>query len=216
MITKEKFYCERCNGEFNSKYECEEHEKNCGVTKKFVCDKCGKVTEYLKGTPRNADECFLQCNIEGCHTINLGRPGYGSKLDGCDVEFNLCDDCLVELIESFTLEGQANIHNSGSNTYGTNEEWIRYQKGEMTDEEIEEYGCYSPRQIKAYQERFPMCNKVKIIEYSDGSKGSRCINLAHGEEDGTCDKYNISNACYQCKYFEERGEKEEILIIKED
>jgi hypothetical protein len=81
----------------------------------FKCDKCGFEREY---TPNSFDE-------EGCWNISLGRAGYGSTLDGCEVDFDLCDKCLRELVDSFTIEGQERVLNSGSNQYGSSEDWIK-------------------------------------------------------------------------------------------
>lgn len=193
------YACEKCGREFQFEYDCKRHEEHCGVKHKFTCDKCGKSIEY---SPDIYSDSYFE--MEGCHTINLGRPGYGSGLDGCDVCFDLCDDCLIELINSFTIEGQEKVYNSGSNTFLSSEDWIRVHKGEMPDEEMEEKHMYSPRQIKAYQERFPVCDKVNIVEYSDGSKGSRCPFGAFGESDGNYGR-NISSECFQCEQFKERN-----------
>ena len=127
------FKCEKCGQEFEASEEfyAKEHEKNCGVLYKFVCDKCGKVIEYSKDMYN--DSYF---NGEGCHCINLGRMGYGSRLDGCDVEFNLCDDCLVKLIQSFTWDGKEKVYNSGSSGYGSKEEWLKVNRNGVSWDDI--------------------------------------------------------------------------------
>jgi hypothetical protein len=85
-------------------------------TEKRICSKCGKVTEY------RVDE--FDSKINRVWSIDLGRAGYGSSFDGCDVRFQLCDDCLTKLIMSFPMTSQVKIWNSGSNAYGTDEEWL--------------------------------------------------------------------------------------------
>jgi hypothetical protein len=165
--------------------------------KMFVCDKCGQVITFS----------------ERCHHINLGRPGYGSGLDGCDVEFNLCDDCLIAFINTFTVEGQEKVHNSGSNAYLDTDTWIKLHKGEMSDEEKEEHGLISNRQRQAYYERYPVCSRVKIKEYNDGSKGSSC-GSAFGKGNGEADSLNVWTECYGCESFRQRKDGDPIPVTK--
>jgi len=216
MKEKQQYICEKCDKEFNSQRECERHEENCQVIHNFLCDKCGKIIKYvLDMDGMNGDNINLYWNSEECHHINLGRPGYGSGLDGCEVDFNLCDDCLRELIDSFTIEGQEKVINSGSNQYLSSEDWIRLHNGEMSDEEMEENHMYSPRQIKAYEERFPVCSNVKIIVYNDESSGARCPYGASGDKDGSTRNGNGDNHCFGCESFKEREEGQEIPIVKD-
>lgn len=106
---KEIYVCEKCFEEFDNFDECIEHEESCDKLNIFICDKCGKKIKW-----RNCDiDAFIMKNQ--CHYINLGRMGYGSGLDGCDVNFKLCDQCLRELI--YTFKFKDNIYNSGSNCY---------------------------------------------------------------------------------------------------
>lgn len=114
-----------------------------------LCSKCGKVQ----------DEDMLK--------VDLGQAGYDSAFDGSFVRFNVCDNCLIEfkshpsesynfpdyldaprkyddflyrLVKSFPLEHQEPILNSGSNTYLSSEDWIRYESGEISDIEKHEMG----------------------------------------------------------------------------
>ncbi len=85
---------------------------------KFICDKCSKVITY-----GNDDEFSRNFDFKSneCWSINLGRAGYGSKLDGCYVDFDVCDDCLHDFVSSFNHANS--IFNSGSNEcYGYYEE----------------------------------------------------------------------------------------------
>lgn len=114
------------------------------------CSKCEKVK----------DEVMIK--------VDLGLVGIGSKFDGSFVRFKICGDCLSEfrklspehnhfvdwtninsieyddflydLVRTFPLERQEEIFNSGSNTYLSSEDWIRYEKGEMSDIEKLEMG----------------------------------------------------------------------------
>jgi hypothetical protein len=207
MKKKETFTCDKCELEFDDEQECIEHEEFCGKSVIVKCDKCGKEEDI------GDDEYGWKS--EGWYNINLGRQGYGSGLDGCDVQFLLCDDCLIELVRSFTWEGQEKVLNSGSNSYLSSEDWIKLHKGEMSDKEMEEFGFYSPRQVNAYKERFPICDKVNIIEYKDGSRGSRCPKMAFGDEHGNCG-LNTSSECFECPSFKEREEGKEIPIKFDD
>lgn len=202
------YYCDSCNDEFSSYDECEKHELDCGKTIKKWCYKCGKTHEW------NTKDDWAFTYNEEWHYIGLGRQGYGSSLDGSDVNFEICDDCLYEYIGSFTVEGREKIHNSGSNAYLPTEIWIREAKGELTDEEYEEYGMYSPRQKKAYQERFPVCERVKIYEYDDGSCGSRCDRGAFGNSDGSAEGHQTQSECFSCQKFKKRvGEIARVKIV---
>jgi hypothetical protein len=110
MRKNETFSCEKCDSEFYSEQDCLEHEEICGKSIMIKCDKCSKEEDIAD------DECGWKS--EGWHGINLGRQGYGSGLDGCDVNFTICDDCLMEFINSFTVEGREKVLNSGRiNTY---------------------------------------------------------------------------------------------------
>ena len=110
-----KFLCEQCEQTFNSLEECQQHEANCNTMETFVCDKCGRKFKWAK----NSVDTYLANNQ--CHYINLGRMGYGSNLDGCDVNFCLCDECLTSFIDSFIHKNK--IYFSGANK--------RYEENEM-------------------------------------------------------------------------------------
>lgn len=107
MVEIQLYVCEKCGAEFNTPERCKEHEKVCGIINTFVCSKCGEVITW-----ENSDS-HAKLIKNQCHTINLGRMGYGSALDGCEVVFQLCDQCLIEFIESF--KHKEKIYNSGAN-----------------------------------------------------------------------------------------------------
>jgi hypothetical protein len=201
------YVCGYCETEFNTENECLEHEKICNLEVSYTCDKCGKSESWKT----NDDNAWIKS--DEWHDINLGRAGYGSSLDGCEVNFTICDDCLTEYIKSFTLEGQEKVFNSGSNEYMSKEDWIAYHKGEMTDEEIELLDICSPRQIKAYEERFPICDKVNKIIYDDDSKNCHCKFGAFGNDDGSTEGHQPYDDCFECDMFNPRKEGQEIPII---
>jgi len=208
MVRKiEEYFCEKCDTEFYNKEDAYNHENNCGVKEEFKCDKCEDIIDL------SHKEYEYEYVEESCHSFDLGRMGYGSGLDGSELQFQICDDCLMKLINTFSWEAQARIHNSGSNLYGTDEQWIRLHKNEMTDEEKEELGYYSNREIEAYQERFPKCKHVTINKYIDGSSNSSCFKGSFGDENGDVYDLNPSDNCFGCKHFEERLENEDIKTV---
>ncbi len=72
--------------------------------------------------------------------INLGQAGYDSVFDGSILNFNITYKELMTMIKTLSLERQEKIFNSGSNTYLSPENWIRNEKGELTDTEKRELG----------------------------------------------------------------------------
>lgn len=137
------YYCEKCDKEFNNEFQCLEHEKQCGVKNKFICYKCDKRIEY---TTNNEYDDNFDFNYNECWILspNHYRAGYGSKLDGCEFKLNLCDDCLIDFIKTFTYEGQEKVFNTGSNCELDTDTWIRMHNGTMLDEEYEKLGYYNP------------------------------------------------------------------------
>lgn len=115
---------------------------------------------------------------------------------------------IIEFIETIPLEGQelfwnrcaygASAHNMG------NQDWIDWKLGIMLDEKYKEYSMYSPSEIKAYKEKFPICQHPVNIIYGENSKGCRCPFGGFGEYGQECDEGNIWDACYKCKHFIER------------
>ena len=62
----------------------------------YTCNKCGKTETVTY----NGLEGFKK---EQFHYVLLDVPGYGSIFDGLDMEFDLCDDCLKTLLDSFVI-----------------------------------------------------------------------------------------------------------------
>lgn len=87
--------------------------------KNFVCDKCGKDHIINEGNLESA------MTLNECHTVDLGTPEYGSKFDACKVQFNLCDDCLYEIVAALTKTAQDRIFNS------SDEYWTKFGDREL-------------------------------------------------------------------------------------
>lgn len=63
----------------------------------FICDRCKKeITYNEKGC---TDEDIV--NKNQCWHISLATGGYGSQFDGLKPKFDLCDDCLHELLKEW-------------------------------------------------------------------------------------------------------------------
>jgi len=56
------------------------------MAKKLICNKCGKEFDVY-----DTQEDF---------SIHRSNIGYGSKHDGCDLELDLCCNCMDEIIDS--------------------------------------------------------------------------------------------------------------------
>lgn len=208
MVRKHaEFFCEQCNESFDNEHHAKVHEENCSLLNTFKCDKCSEEVDLS-----DDQYGFIE---NSCHQLDLGRMGYGSGLDGSEVQLNICDNCLIDLVDTFHIEARERIHNSGSNVYMSKEQWIRHEKGEMSDEEMESLGMYSNREIKAYEDRFPKCKHVKIVEFNDGSRHSECPNNAFGDENGGCNEYNPSSECFGCEEYVPREPDDEIRLIKD-
>ncbi len=71
------------------------------MKQRFRCDKCGTIITW--------DDALVSSIIteNQCHNINLGKIGYGSKLDGKYINFCLCDSCLYELVSTLKLNGDS-------------------------------------------------------------------------------------------------------------
>jgi hypothetical protein len=160
--------------------------------------------------------------------------GYGSSFDNNNTYLQICEDCkpegiedwfneepeitngyceeykyednIFEFVNTFPLQGQELFYNRlSSDGWGMNsQDWIDMKLGILPDEIYEEYGMYSPRQIKAYQERFSSCEYPTNIVWNDNSKGCWCPFGASGKFDQKADEYNYSTECYSCEFYKQR------------
>ena len=84
------------------------------------------------------------------------------------------------------------------------QDWIDYTLGILPHEKCKEYGYYSPQEIQAYQERFPICEHPANRIYNEKSKNSWCPFGAIGEYNQKCYDKGSDDSCYECEYFKER------------
>ena len=128
---------------------------------------------------------------------------------------------IHNLIKSLPIQGQELFENSLSYGacagYNMNpQDWIDIELGIAPDSLYKEYGLYSPSEIKSYHDRFPVCDKVYLYTYSDGSSCTRCSDIlgATGNKDGSCN-VNISTACHRCTRFNVRDDAFEMKTVDE-
>lgn len=89
------FECKVCGEVFDSLPDFWGHKETCPSKNTFGCSKCGKIISWGDKDP----DAIVKMNQ--CHIIDAGIAGFGSKLDGCHIDFNLCDDCLFSFINTF-------------------------------------------------------------------------------------------------------------------
>ena len=128
------------------------------------------------------------------------------------------EDEILQFVESLPLEGQELFYNrfSTGGYYMEPQDWIDYELDILPHEKCKEYGCYSPQEREAYQERFPICDKVRIVVYNDGSKGSRCPFGASGNRDGTAEGHQTQEECYNCMAFQPRQNTDIPILDRRD
>lgn len=100
------YKCKKCGEEFTSYGECFMHMQKHIDDISCKCSKCGKELKY---NPMHTDNDYPDTNC--IHEIDLGVQGYGSSLDGCNVKFILCDECLTNVIKSLDESVQEEIFN---------------------------------------------------------------------------------------------------------
>lgn len=165
------------------------------------------------------------------HTLTVAGRGYGSIFDSSHFEVQLCSNCVkadydlwfneepvmhdyVEeysheekigsLIDGFLVENQEYVWNENSSyMIMDRQDWIDMKLGALPDEKYKEYGMYSPSEVAAYEERFPVCQHPVNVRYDDGSVGCRCPHGAMGHKDQEA-SLNISVECFGCEFFEQR------------
>lgn len=184
----------------------EVHDKLCFKCLKSKDIKRFSITHRGYGSDFDNFNTYIQlcseCKIDGVEKWFNETP----KIDEY-VEVYQYEDNIHDFINTLPLEGRELFLNqcaSGANSYVMDsQDWIDMELGVLPDEVYEEYGMYSPRQVKAYKERFPTCQHPINIIYKDGSKGCRCPFGAFGNyNQQTSD--NIWGACYECPFYKER------------
>jgi len=88
---RKQYFCEECSAKLDGFKDRENI---------FICNKCGRAIKW-KDTDINAP--FMK---DKCHYFNIGKGGYGSELDNKNIQFCLCDTCLVDFINSFEINDE--------------------------------------------------------------------------------------------------------------
>lgn len=172
----------------------------------------------------------LQQDTTKIKKYTISNRGYGSIFDMSRFTVQFCEKCDKEeysiwfeekgiisgdyieyvyetqvknLINSFIVENQEYVwNNMNDGYYMERQDWIDMENGVLPDEKYEEYGMYSPRQIKTYEERFSTCeHPINVI--SKTSKSSLCPVGAYGDYDQK-PGYNISERCFSCQHYKKR------------
>lgn len=182
-----------------------------------VCFKCLNEKQNLEsyhlyrseyGSSFDNNYTYLQlcddCKPEGIKEWFDETP---EIIDGYCANYEL-ESKITEFIDTLPLQGQELFWNRCA--YGAcadtmdSQDWIDDKLGILPDEVYEEeYSMYSPRQIKAYQERFPTCEHPVNAAFNDGSIGCYCPFGASGKKDQKVD-YNISSECFGCERYKQR------------
>jgi hypothetical protein len=126
---------------------------------------------------------------------------------------------ILKFVKQMPLAGQElfwNRYATGAfvSYYMEAQDWIDYKLNILPHEKCKEYGLYSPQEIQAYKERFPICQHPVNIIYDDGSKGCWCPFGAHGKY-GQKEGLNICDECYQCDYFTQRTTPIKDILYKD-
>ena len=158
------------------------------------------------------DECIKETNPEWWKLEIIAE-------DYCE-EYKYEDE-IFGYIKTLPLESQELFYNRFIDGWNSgyrmeSQDWIDYELDLLPHEKCKEYGMYSPEERKAYQDRFPMCDKVKIVVYDDSSKGSRCPFGAFGNKDGTADGHQTQDECYKCTNFKIREGEIMTVDLKEE
>jgi len=96
--------CSKCDKIFegeNAENECLKHEEECNPEITYQCHKCGRVDKW------NMFDHNAYIKENQWNSFDLEKKGYGSKLDGCSIHFDLCDECLISILETFRLKEDA-------------------------------------------------------------------------------------------------------------
>jgi len=180
----------------------------------FCClekDKSGLKTYYLYrseyGSSFDNNYTYLQiCDDCKPKDIELWFNESPEMNDYCaDYKY---EENIIDLIDTFPLQGQELFWNrcaSGACSYTMeSQHWIDDKLGILPDEIYEnEYSMYSPRQIKAYEERFPTCEHPVNAMFDDDSKGCYCPFGASGNYNQEISP-NVSDECFGCEKYKIR------------
>jgi len=123
---------------------------------------------------------------------------------------------ILEFINQMPIEGRelfyARFGNGANADHMSGQDWIDYQLDRLSHEKCKLYGCFSPDEIKSYDKRFPICDKVKKVIYEGKDENKKYIVLKLRCPFGVDDNRTHSQ-CYECKLFVERNGEIEIMDI---
>ena len=121
---------------------------------------------------------------------------------------------ILDFVNSIPIEGKelfyARYGNGANADLMSGQDWIDYVLDILPHEKCKLYGCFSPDEIKSYDERFPICDKVKKVIYENKNYIVLKFRCPFGVDDT-----QTYSQCYECKLFVERNGEIEI-IDKED
>ena len=134
---------------------------------------------------------------------------------------------ILDFINQMPLSGQELFYarfSKGINCGSMKgQDWIDYELDKLSHEKCNEYGYYSPEERNVYQERFHVCDKVRIVVYKDdenneenNDKVSRCPFGAFGNDNGASEEDLMYHQCYECKMFKVRDSENEIEVMNEE
>lgn len=87
------------------------------MTQNILCNKCGYsccLTEHLENTGfQNYNSGLIDAQVLGGYMSTPGN-GYGALSDGFKYTFSLCEFCLDELFENFTIPVKEEDYIEGS------------------------------------------------------------------------------------------------------
>jgi len=124
---------------------------------------------------------------------------------------------ILDFVNQMPIEGRelfyARFGNGANADHMSGQDWIDYVLDILPHEKCKLYGCFSPDEIKSYQKRFPICDKVKKVIYEN--EEFKEYNIFKLRCPFGVDDNQTQSQCYECKLFVERNGEIEIMD-KED
>jgi len=125
---------------------------------------------------------------------------------------------ILDFVNSMPIEGRelfyARFGNGANADLMSGQDWIDYVLDILPHEKCKLYGCFSPDEIKSYDKRFPICDKVKKVIYEGKDENKNYIILKL-----RCpfrvDDTRTHSQCYECILFVERNGEIEIMNIED-
>ena len=183
-----------------------------------ICFKCLKEKDELKKYYLNRYEygskfdnmvTYLQicneCSPEGIEEWFNEKP---EMKHDCYAVYKY-EQNIIDFIDTLPIQGQELFWNrcaSGAIAYYMDsQDWIDMKLGILPDEKYEAYYMISPRQIKAYEERFTTCeHPVNVYSnIGEGFEYCMCPFGAKGEY-GQKASSDASIECFNCEHYKKR------------